>query len=103
MEDAARHAGLLAGRPPRPLHAPDRFALPVEHPWNDSRLGALAAPRVLLAPLEERAQLRRDRERAPLAVLRGPRLETDEATAPVHLRPCEGEDLGLAAPAREVA
>src|SRR6266545_2089575 len=103
MKDTARHAGVCAGRAPRPLHAPDRFAFPVEHPWNDSRLDALAAPRVLLAPLQERARLRRDRKRAPLAVLRGPRLEPHEATGPVHLGPREGEDLGLAAPARLIA
>jgi len=71
----------------------------MEDKWDDPRLRALAPPRVLLAPLEERAKCRGDREGTPLAVLRHAGLEPYEAPAPVDLTPREREHLG-ASPSR---
>ena len=74
---ASAHVRLndLTGRPP------------VEHEWDDARLGALTAPCVLVAPLQERAERRRERKRAPLAVLRHAGLQSHETSAPVELTP----------------
>src|SRR2546428_71330 len=78
---------------PRALERLDRAALPVEDERDDARLGALAAPRVVVAPLQERAERRRERERAPLAVLRHAGLQAHETSVPVDLTPHEREGL----------
>lgn len=67
----------------------------MEDQRDDPRLGTLAPPRQLLAPLENRAQRGRDREGPAFLVLRRPRFEPNEAAVSVDLEPGEREHLGF--------
>src|SRR5438093_916127 len=103
MEDAAGHPGGATRRRPGLVEAPDRRAV---RAGEDMRDDAPELPfpltRDRAAPLEERAQVGREREDAALAGLRGPRLEPDLAGVEGDVRPAEPGGFGAPAPAREV-
>src|SRR2546426_12440736 len=68
---------------------------------DDPALRALTAAGDLESALENIPQLRDQWERASFEILGRPRVQTHKATNPVHLRPAEGQDFGLAAPSRD--
>src|SRR5256885_9066755 len=68
---------------------------------NDPALRALTAPGDVESALENLPQLRDHRERPALEVLGRPRVQAHKSAGPVHLRPREGQRLGLAAPSRD--
>jgi len=69
---------------------------------DDPSLGALASSRVLLAPLEQPAQLGNEREVPSLVVLGRAGLKPYETSREIYLTPREAQDLGPAPPAGDV-
>src|SRR5690349_5691601 len=87
MKDPTAHARRPASPNPTPIEGADRAALPMED------VGSLA---VHVPPGDQMRQVRMDLvgKLAAIVVLRGPRLETDRAGAPVYLLPSQPLDLG---------
>src|SRR5215475_11781217 len=91
MEEQPGETRPLTGLPPRTAERLDSAATPVEDKRDDSRLGAFTPSRQLLPVLKKRAEDRRDRKGSPFLVLRRSRLESDEASVPIHLGPRQRE------------
>src|SRR5439155_5865986 len=95
MEDAAGHPGGATRRRPGLVEAPDWRAIRAgEDVRDDAPELPFALARDRAAPLEERAQVGREREDAALAGLRGPRLEPDLAGVEGDVRPAEAGGFG---------
>src|SRR5207245_803362 len=103
VEDAARHPGGAAGRRPRLVEGAERLAVRAREDVRDeaSEL-AFTGARDRPPPFEQRPEVGREREHAPLAGLGGARLEPDLGGVEGDVRPAETGGFGPPAPARRV-
>jgi len=68
MRDSPGNSGIFAGRRPDPSKVFDRLAVAMEKPWNDPPGLLFKLFCCVKLPLQDFAQVRREREVSPLSV-----------------------------------